>query len=413
MNAEPMDGAAPVVIVGAGQAGFSTAAKLRDFGHAGPIALIGEEASPPYQRPPLSKAYLLGEMSEDRLLLKPSSFYAQKDIELLLSARVERIDRRSREVVLADGRAFPYARLVLATGARPKTLPAAIGGELDGVYAIRTIRDIAAMSGAFRPGRRALVVGGGYVGLEAAAVASKLGLDVTLIEAGPRILGRVAAAETSTFFRELHRSHGVDLREATTLASLGGAHGRIDHATLGDGARIAVDFAIVGIGVQPNVELAVAAGLETDDGVLVDAHLATSDPLIFAVGDCASFLWRGQRIRLESVGNAIDQGEAAAASILGRSEGFAAKPWFWSDQFDVKLQIAGLSSGYDRVVTRPGAGAARSFWYYRGEELLAVDAVNDGRVYMVAKRLIEAGRSPSPELVVHADDPKALMAGPA
>lgn len=410
MNADEMNPIAPVVVVGAGQAGFSAAAKLRDLGYAGPMTLVGNEAHPPYQRPPLSKAYLNGEVADHRLHLRPLAFYGQKGIDLRLSTHVERIDRSARQVELADGGSLPYGRLVLATGARPRILPAALGGELDGVYSLRKIADIDAMAAEFRPGRRMLVIGGGYVGLEAAAMATKLGLRVTLIEAAPRILQRVAAAETSAFFRALHRAHGVDLREGTGLETLRGEGGRIRAATLTDGTEVPVDFAIVGIGVHPNAELAAEAGLETENGISVDTHLRTSDPHILAAGDCASFPWRGGRFRLESVGNAVDQGEAVAAAIMGRSTGFEPEPWFWSDQFDVKLQIAGLSAGYDAVLTRNGTGASPSFWYYRGADLIAVDAVNDPRVFMVAKRLIALGKSPPQHLVTRADaDLKSLL----
>lgn len=392
-----MDAAAPVRIVGAGQAGFSVAQKLREFGHQGPITLLGEEPHPPYQRPPLSKAYLLGEMSADRLHLRPRSFYEEKDIELRLDCRVTAIDRQAREIELGDGSRLPYARVVLATGARPRSLPAAIGGALSGIYPIRTLTDIDAVSGEFGPGRHVLVVGGGYIGLEAAAVAAKRGLRVTLIEAAPRILQRVACELTSDHFRSLHRAHGVEIREGTGLASLIG-NGRVCAARLSDGAELAVDFVIVGIGIVPNIELAEAAGLAIENGIRVDAACRTSDPRILAAGDCASFPWKGGRVRMESVGNAIDQGEAVAATLMGRAEEYHARPWFWSDQYDTKLQIAGLSAGHDRVVSRRGEKGI-SFWYYRNGELIAVDALNDARAYMVAKRLIESGSSPTPERV--------------
>jgi 3-phenylpropionate/trans-cinnamate dioxygenase ferredoxin reductase subunit len=267
------------------------------------------------------------------------------------------------------------------------------------------------MAAEFRPARHVLVVGGGYIGLEAAAVAAKLGLRVTVVEAAPRILERVAAAGTSEFFRRLHRAHGVDLREGTGLVALTGAD-RVKRALLTDGSEIAVDFVVAGIGVRPNVELAEAAGLTMSNGIVVDAHCRTSDHRILAAGDCASFPWRGKRIRLESVGNAIGQAEAVARTIAGRPEAYDARPWFWSDQFDVKLQIAGLSSGYGHVVKRNGSGGSASFWYYHGPRLLAVDAMNDPRVYMVARRLIDAAKSPPPSLVEDpATDLKSLLAG--
>ncbi|RMD94567.1 MAG: pyridine nucleotide-disulfide oxidoreductase, partial [Alphaproteobacteria bacterium] len=264
------------------------------------------------------------------------------------------------------------------------------------------------------PGRRVLIVGGGYIGLEAAAVARKKELDVTLVEAAPRILARVACAETAAWFAALHRAHEVDLREGVGLERLTGKRGRVTGAVLAGGEAIAADFVIVGIGVAPDMRLAEAAGLAIDNGIAVDEFCRTSDPAIWAAGDCASFPWRGRRVRLESVGNAIDMGEAAAANMLGERELYVAKPWFWSDQYDVKLQIAGLNTGYDRVVTRGEAQAGErapvSFWYYAGAELLAVDAINDPRAYMVGKRLIEAGRSPDPEAVADpGTDLKALL----
>ena len=410
MSMSQPDPRSPVVIVGAGQAGLSTAAKLRDLGHDGPITLIGSEAQPPYQRPPLSKAYLMGSVTKDRLHLRPAAFYAEKRIDLLLSTAVDRIDRAAMKVDLANGRSVPYDRLVIATGARPRTLPAEMGGQLGGVYHLRDIEHIDAMAGEFRPERHLVVIGGGYVGLEAAAVARKLGLRVTLIEAASRILQRVAAAETSDFFRDLHRSHGVDLREGIGLEQLSGDNGRVAAVHLTDGTIVPADFVVVGIGVHPNAECAAAAGLEVQNGIIVDTHLHTSDPNILAAGDCALFPWRGARFRLESVGNAIAQGEAAAASIMGVSTGFEPKPWFWSDQFGVKLQIAGLSAGYDHVLTRAGPGRARSVWYYRSGVLLAVDAIDDPRVFMVAKRLVEAGRTPPPDRVTDPDtDPRSLL----
>ena len=405
-----VDETARIVVIGAGQAGFSVCAKLRELGHPGPITMVGEEAKPPYQRPPLSKGYLLGETTEERLYFRPVNFYEERNIDLRLSTGAVRIDRAANEVELSDGSRLGYERLVLTTGARPRQLPASMGGDLEGVCYVRNLADINAMAGRFRDGQRVLIVGGGYIGLEAAAVSAKLGLDVTLIEAAPRILQRVASPETSDYFRALHSGHGVKLMEGLGLKSLFGSNGRVAGAELANGSIIHADFVIAGIGVHPNAELAQEAGLEIDNGIAVDAHCRTSDPHILSAGDCTSFPWRSERIRLESVGNAIDQGEAVARTILGQSTGYVAKPWFWSDQFDVKLQIAGLLAGYDTVVTRSGAGRSMSFWYYRGDRLLAVDAMNDARVYMVAKRLIDAGKSPPTHLVGNPDtDLKSLL----
>lgn len=410
MSDQPIDPYVRIVVIGAGQAGFTACANLRDLGHQGPIALIGDEAHPPYQRPPLSKGYLLGEITEDRLYFRPLSFYEERSIDLRLSATASAIDRDRKAVALTDGTTVAYDRLILTTGARPRTLPAEIGGDHDGVFCVRNLADINAMAERFRKDRRVLIVGGGYIGLEAAAVSAKLGLKVTVIEAAPRILQRVACPETSAYFRHLHGQKGVTLLEGAALLALEGENRHVRSARLVDGSIIPVDFVIVGVGVIPNVEMAEAAGLSVDNGIAVDENCRTSDPHIYAAGDCASFPWRTGRIRLESVGNAIEQAEAVARSLTGTLSRYDAKPWFWSDQYDVKLQIAGLSAGYDNVATRPGASGSVSNWYYRGEQLLAVDAMNEPRVYMVAKRLIDAGRSPSADIISNGEtDLKALL----
>jgi 3-phenylpropionate/trans-cinnamate dioxygenase ferredoxin reductase subunit len=384
-----------IVIVGGGQAGAELAAALRAGGHAGPLALVCGEAAPPYQRPPLSKKYLLGELDAERLWLRPPAFYAEQRIDLVLGTPAVALDRAGRTVRLADGRALPWDLLALTTGARPRRLPSDIGGNLAGVHVVRTLADVDALAAEVAPGRRLLVVGGGYVGLEAAAVAAARGLSVDLVEAAPRILARVAAPATSDFFRDLHATHGVRVREGAAIARLTGRDGRLTGADLTDGTALSADLAVVGVGVTPDVALAAEAGLAVADGIATDAFCATSDPAIFAAGDCASFPWRGRRIRLESVQNAIDQAKAAAAAMLGRPVAYEPAPWFWSDQYDVKLQIAGLNLGWERTHVRPGARpGARSVWYYGGGRLLAVDAMNDPRAYMTAKRWLEAGVSP-------------------
>ncbi|MEP3686743.1 MAG: FAD/NAD(P)-binding oxidoreductase [Sulfitobacter dubius] len=396
-----------VVVIGAGQAGASCVAKLRNGGFDGRITLIGAEPCPPYQRPPLSKGYLLGDMTLERLFLRPEAFYADQGITLKTDCRVTAIDPDTRVLATTDGQ-IAYDELVLATGSVPRRLPEAIGGALDGVFTVRDLADVDAMAPRFVKGAKVLIVGGGYIGLEAAAVAAKLGLEVTLVEMADRILQRVAAPETSDYFRALHEGHGVTLREGVGLERLlGETH--VTGARLSDGTEIAADFVITGVGIEPDVVLAAAAGIEIENGIKVDAQGRTNMPGIWAAGDCTSFPYRGGRIRLESVPNAIDQAEVVAENILGAGKEYVAKPWFWSDQYDVKLQIAGLNAGYDRVVTRRGDGSA-SFWYYLGDTLLAVDAANDPRGYMVGKRLIEAGKSPDPALVADPDtDLKALL----
>ena len=396
-----------VVVIGAGQAGASCVAKLRSSGFDGRITLIGAEACPPYQRPPLSKAYLLGEMTQERLLLRPLSFYADQEINLMTDCRVERIDPDTRRLQTSAGE-IDYDDLVLTTGSIPRRLPEEVGGALEGVFTLRDLADVDAMAPRFKAGAKLLIVGGGYIGLEAAAVAAKLGLNVTLVEAAPRILQRVAAPETSDFFRALHARHGVTLREGIGLERLLG-ESHVTGAQLTDGSEVAADFVICGVGIYPDTALAEAAGAEIDNGIKVDARGRSSLPHIWAAGDCTSFPYQDTRIRLESVPNAIEQAECVAENILGAEKDYVAKPWFWSDQYDVKLQIAGLNSGYDHVVSRK-SGTATSFWYYAGDKLQAVDAMNDPRGYMVGKRLIEAGKSPDPALIADPEtDLKALL----
>lgn len=398
------------VVIGAGQAGASLVAKLRQLGFEGRITLIGAEPVPPYQRPPLSKKYLLGEMPLERLYLRAEAFYADAGIELRLGGDVQKIDPAGKTLRLADGETIAWDKLALTTGADPVRLPAAIGGDLGGVYAVRTLSDVDAMAAEFQPGRRALIVGGGYIGLEAAAVARGKGLAVTVVEQAPRILQRVASPETADYVRALHLSHGVEILEGVGLEALEGSDGRVRKARLNNGAERNIDFAVVGIGIRPATALAEAAGLAIENGIRTNSLGQTSVPDIYAAGDCASFPHGEGRIRLESAPNAIDQAEATAAAMLGGTTPYVAKPWFWSDQFDVKLQIAGLNTGYDRVARRQGKGAAMSFWHYQGDRLLAVDAMNDGRAYMIGRRLIEAGKSPPAEVVSDPDvDLKSLL----
>ena len=396
-----------VVVIGAGQAGASLVAKLRNSGFTGGLTLIGEEPVPPYQRPPLSKAYLLGEMELERLYLRPESFYSDNDITLMTGAKVTGVDRVLKTVTVGE-QTISYDELVLTTGSDPRRLPAAIGGALEGVYTVRTLKDVDDMAPEFRKDASVLIIGGGYIGLEAAAVAAKKGLKVTLVEMADRILQRVASPETSGFFRQLHRAHGVDLREGVGLDRLTG-EGRVSGAKLTDGTELEVDFVIVGVGITPATSLAEMAGVELENGIKTNSKGQTSDPNIWAAGDCASFPFKGERIRLESVGNAIDQAELVADNIMGAEKDYTAKPWFWSDQYDCKLQIAGLNTGYDTVITREGDGSV-SYWYYKENQLIALDAMNDPRAYMVGKRLIEAGKTPDPVAVADpATDLKALL----
>jgi 3-phenylpropionate/trans-cinnamate dioxygenase ferredoxin reductase subunit len=389
-----------IVIIGAGHAGASLAIKLRVLGHQGAITLIGEESTFPYERPPLSKDYLLGKLGRERLYLRPDSFYSEHQIMVVTGCRVEAVDRQ-RGSVFAGGRWHEYDMLALTTGSYARRLPARMGGDLAGTFVVRTLGDVDAMARECLPGTRALVVGGGYIGLEAAAVFSAFSMKVVVVEMAQRILQRAAAPETSDYFRALHLRHGVDLREACGLTTLTGTE-RVSGAVLADGTEIKCGLAVVGIGVAPAVDLAAAAGLEIDDGIAVDESGRTSDPAIWAAGDCASFPFKGRRVRLESVQNASDQAALVAENMLGAGKTYAPVPWFWSDQFDVKLQIAGLHTGYDRVVVRPGSKRASvSHWYYARDELLAIDAMNDPRSYMMGKRLLEYGISADPAAIAN------------
>jgi 3-phenylpropionate/trans-cinnamate dioxygenase ferredoxin reductase subunit len=398
-----------VVVVGAGQAGCALCAKLRAEGFDGQITLLGEEPVPPYQRPPLSKAYLMGEMELERLFLRPAAFYADHAIALRTGTRVGGINTAARTVTLSGGEVLSYDALALTTGSRPRRLPAAIGGDLAGVLVMRDLADADRMAPELVARRRVLIVGGGYIGLEAAAVCASRGMVVTVVEAAPRILQRVACAQTSDYVRAMHQSHGVTIREGTGISRLTGDGTRVTGADLADGSHIPADLVVVGVGIIPDTALAEAAGLRVENGIWTDAQARTSAPGVWAAGDCATLEFRGQRIRLESVGNAIDQAEVAALSIMGREVTYVPAPWFWSDQYDCKLQIAGLNMGYDAVHQRD-AGGARSHWYYQGDSLIAVDAMNDSRAYMIGKRLIEAGKSPAPAIVTDpATDLKALL----
>ena len=384
----------PIVIIGAGQAASSLMVKLRSQGFDGMITLIGDEPHLPYQRPPLSKKYLAGDLPGERLFLRQATWYEKNGIDLRLETRVVRIDRNKKRIEFVDGAPIAYGTLVLATGARARRLPTAIGGDLPGVLLMRDLADADALAAVMHPGRHALVIGGGYIGLEAAAEAAKKGLQVTLIEAAERILQRVAARETADYFRDLHRSHGVIMREGTGVEHLSANEDGGLSAALVDGSKLDADLVIVGIGIEPNAELAADANLAVECGAIrVDAHGRTSDPSIFAAGDCACLIWKGQPIRLESVQNAQDQAVNVALNILGEDQPYRPQPWFWSDQYDVKLQIAGLNLGYDQVVQRSGPkeGACAHF-YYEGDRFLAVDAMNDPVAYNVAKRLLAADR---------------------
>lgn len=384
-----------IIIVGAGQAGIKAAETLRTKGHDGDILLIGEESWPPYQRPPLSKAYLKGELSEDRLFLKSDDYFASANIELMTGARVAAIDPAAHAITLADGRSVAYSKLLLATGTRARTLPLP-GGDLAGVYSLRGIDDTRRIAAALEKATGVAIIGGGYIGMEFAAVARSMGKTVTVIEAQDRILKRSVAPEISDFFQKLHEKHGVRLVLGEGVARIAGSD-RAEGVELASGETVAADLVLVAAGAVPVTELAEAAGLIVERGIAVDAACRTSAPDVYAAGDCTVFPSRryGRQTGLESVQNASDQGKAAALSMLGEETVYDPVPWFWSDQYDVKLQIAGLSAGYDRteIVGDPGEGRF-ALRYFAGDTLLAVDAVNDPRSHMMArKELAAAGQA--------------------
>ena len=388
-----------VIVIGGGQAAVSFAAKFRSLDAETNVTIIGEEPALPYQRPPLSKKYATGEMALEQLYLRPKSWYDDQNITLMSGTRVASINREVKTVVLADGASLPYSKLMLATGSKVRKLPDAVSGGLKGIFYVRTLADADSFGVTLSKGKHVLIVGGGYIGLEAAAVCAKKGMRVTLIEAAPRILQRVACEETSDWFRALHREEGVTIREGIGLEKFEGVDGTVNRAVLSDGSTLDIDVAVVGIGILPCSDLAKDAGLIVDDGIVVDAYARTDDPDIFAAGDCAVAEYDGLMTRLESVPNAIEQATVAAQNAAGETNvPYEAKPWFWSDQYDVKLQIAGLNRGYDRVVIRTGdTPRSVAHFYYRQGQLIAIDAMNAPRVYMIGKRVIEAGKNILPE----------------
>jgi len=402
--------AAPIVIVGAGQAAASFISRHVSLGSQQPLLLIGDEAHPPYQRPPLSKKYLLGELERERLFIRPLEWYADQAVELRFDTRVDSIDRELKKIITNHGETVEYDKLLLCTGASARSLPADIGGTLDRVFTLRSIADIDKMAPEFKADRKLLIVGGGYIGLEAAAASRQLGLEVTVLELADRILQRVAAAETSNYFRALHSGHGVDLRESVRMTRLLGEGGAVRGAELESGEIIDTDLVLIGIGSSPNTELAQAAGLDCDNGIRVNEICQTSDSSIYAAGDCSNFLRNGQQIRLESVQNAADQGDLVARVLAGEAVTYKALPWFWSDQYDCKLQIVGLNQGHNQTVVRPGANASSmSVWYYRDAELLAIDSMNEPKSYAFGRKIIEAGKHPTAAQVADpATDLKAL-----
>ncbi len=404
-----------IVIVGGGHGGSQIAASLRGDGYDGPLTLVTAEVDVPYQRPPLSKAFLK-DPAHDLLPLRPESFYAKNAIDLRLGAEVASIDRPGSAVVLTDGTAIPFDRLALATGATPR-LPPVAGIELAGVFTLRHAEDARRLRDALFAANDVVVVGGGFIGLEIAGTARLLGKTVTVLEAADRLMGRVVAPEISQHFLALHRGWGSDIRLATAVGGIVGEDGRVVAVETAAGDRIPADIAVIGIGVTPNVALAQAAGATIDNGILVNEFMETSLSGVHAVGDCVSFdHWDlKRRVRLESVQNAVDQAKTLSAVLTGKREPYRAVPWFWSDQGDVKLQMVGLSADATESHLRgnPDDGSF-SVFHYAGARLVAIDSVNRAADHVLGRRMIGAGISPPPASVADTSvDLKALLAAHA
>ena len=398
-----------IVIVGGGQAAAQAILTLRQKKFDGRITLVGEEDLPPYQRPPLSKKYLAGELDRERLFLRPRSFYEKNGVELRLGVRAEELNPDSRRVRLDDGRTLEYDGLLLATGSRVRRLNIP-GSDLKGIHYVRDVADVDAITKSVEPGKRLVVVGAGYIGLEVSAVAVTRGLEVTVLEAVDRVMARVVCPEVSQFYYDYHTRSGVDIRCGTMIGGFIGDE-CVEAVATADGEQISCDLAIVGIGIEPVVELASSAGLTCKNGIRVDEYARTDDKAIVAAGDCTNHPSRlyGRRIRLESVQNAIDQAKVAAVSLLGDDQPYDSVPWFWSDQYNLKLQIAGLSQHHDQVVLRGDPDAKGFAAFYLGDgNLLAVDAVNSPKEFMLGKRLIMQHAAPAPERL--ADPQSDLMA---
>ena len=378
-----------VVIAGAGHAAGQAVVTLMHHDFAGRITLVGEEPQLPYQRPPLSKKYLAGDLAAERLYLKPPSFFDDPRIEVLSGTRVDQVDREAGRLETADGARIPYDTLILATGSRVRRLDVE-GATLDGVFYLRTIGDVDSIRAGLAPGKRIVIVGAGYIGLEVAAVCRQRGLDVTVLEMADRVMSRVVSPEVSAFYQAQHDLHGVRLRLSTGLDSFLG-NGQVTGVRTADGDTIPADLVVVGVGIVPNTELAQSADLAVDNGIVVDERCLTADPAIYAIGDCTSHPnpIYGRRVRLESVHNAVEQAKTAALNICGIDTLYADVPWFWSDQYDLKLQIAGLSQGYDQTVLRGEPDSAHfSCAYLRDGVLIAIDAINAPRDFMQSKPLI-------------------------
>jgi 3-phenylpropionate/trans-cinnamate dioxygenase ferredoxin reductase component len=399
-----VDAQAPILIIGAGQAGVQIGESLRQEGYQGELLLIGNELHPPYQRPPLSKKWLIEPGAHTALALRGADSLVRRRIDLRLDTHVAAVDRAASTLALASGERLAYSGLAFATGAVARALPLP-GATLGEVLSLRSINDSAAIGAAIRrcaaERRPVVVIGGGFIGLEVAASARKLGAEVTVLEGLPRLMSRVTAPIVSEAFERLHRAHGVELVFDAQVTELTGTAGRVETVRTADGREHAAGCVVVGIGVAPDDRLALAAGLTCDRGIIVDDCARTSDAAIVAAGDCtARRLPDGRLLRLESVQNAVEQAKSAAAALMGRERPFRAAPWFWSDQYDIKLQMVGLSTGYDQVVTRGDLQKpAFSAFYFQSRRLIAVDSLNRIQDHMQSKRLLDHGLSPTPEQV--------------
>ena len=411
----------PVLIVGAGHAAGEMATALRMNGYKGPITLIGEEPHLPYQRPPLSKAFLSGDITHERLYVKGPAVYQNAAIDFIPNTRVTAIDKAAKTVTLEDGRTLAYSKLVLATGGRPRllSLDDERVNKAPNLHYLRTIGHVDNMREQFKPGNKLVIIGGGYIGLEVAAVARKKGIDVTVLEAMDRVLQRVTAPEVSAFYQQVHGEAGVNILVNTALTGFEfDAEGKVTTVLTANGLKIPADVVIVGIGLIPNVELAQDAGLALENGIAVDEYGQTSDPDILSIGDCSSHpnAYAGRRLRLESVPSALEQARSAAALLVGQKKPYNAVPWFWSDQYELKLQMVGLNQGYDTVALR-GSPANRNFlaFYLKDGVVLAVDSISRPQEFMVAKKLVAERVKADPMVLVDESQPlKALVpAAPA
>jgi 3-phenylpropionate/trans-cinnamate dioxygenase ferredoxin reductase subunit len=393
-----------IVVVGGGHAAAQVVDSLRREHFAGRLVLVGEEPVLPYQRPPLSKKFLAGELDAERLPIRPASFYESIHCELLLGTPVIAINTAARQLRLDGGGQLGYDQLVLAIGGHARPLPVP-GAQLAGVHVLRTITDVNAIRAQIAPGKRVVIVGAGYIGLECAATFRKFGLDVTVFEMMDRVMNRVVAPEMSRFYSAEHATHGVTILTGSRVCAFAGET-QVAAVECSDGTRVPADLVLIGIGLVPNTGLASAAGIHCDDGIAVDEHCRTSDPNVYAIGDCCSHPSPryGRRVRLESVDNAFEQAKTAAANICGRRVVHDKTPWFWSDQYELKLQIVGLCQGYDTVVLR-GDPSSRSFscCYLKNGELIALDAVNHGRDFMAARKLIAERAKPDPARLADPD----------